>query len=56
MNAMVFVDYENILEWLKQYGKDPLEMEFFRVIQRKLREFDLRIIDFIVYSNFEKKH
>ncbi|MCL6592068.1 MAG: NYN domain-containing protein [Firmicutes bacterium] len=55
MNAVVYVDYENILELLKQYGKDPLEIGFFKVIQAKLRESDLKIIDFIVYSNFEKK-
>ncbi|HEX3048725.1 MAG TPA: NYN domain-containing protein [Bacillota bacterium] len=55
MNAVVYVDYENILELLKQYGKDPLEIDFFKVIQGKLRESNLKIIDFIVYSNFEKK-
>jgi uncharacterized LabA/DUF88 family protein len=55
MNAVVYVDYENILELLKQYGKDPMEIDFFKVIQAKLRESNLKIIDFIVYSNFEKK-
>jgi uncharacterized LabA/DUF88 family protein len=54
MNAIVFVDYENISELLKKYGKDPLEIDFFKIIQAKLKESKLSIIDFIVYSNFEK--
>jgi uncharacterized LabA/DUF88 family protein len=55
MNAVVFVDYENIFELIKQYGKEPLEMDFFRIIQNRLKEQELNIVDFIVYSNFEKK-
>ncbi|HEX3046985.1 MAG TPA: NYN domain-containing protein [Bacillota bacterium] len=55
MNAIVFMDYENISERLKKYGKDPLEIDFFQVIQGKLKEAKLNIIDFIVYGNFEKK-
>jgi uncharacterized LabA/DUF88 family protein len=55
MNAIVFVDYENISALLKKYGKDPLEIDFFRVIQTKLKEANLHIIDFTVYGNFEKK-
>lgn len=55
MNAIVFVDYENISELLKKYGKAPLEIDFFQVIKAKLKESRLNIIDFIVYSNFEKK-
>lgn len=52
---MVYVDYENILELLKIYGKDPLEIDFFRVIQSRLTATGVKIIDFLVYGNFEKK-
>jgi uncharacterized LabA/DUF88 family protein len=55
LNAMVYVDYENILELLKIYGKDPLEIDFFRVIQSRLMAAGVKIIDFLVYGNFEKK-
>ncbi|MCL6588432.1 MAG: NYN domain-containing protein [Firmicutes bacterium] len=55
MNAVVFMDYENITELIKQYGKDPLEIDFFRVVQNRLKDQELNIVDFIVYSNFEKK-
>jgi uncharacterized LabA/DUF88 family protein len=55
LNAMVYVDYENILELLKAYGKDPLEIDFFRVIQSRLAGAGVKIIDFLVYGNFEKK-
>jgi uncharacterized LabA/DUF88 family protein len=54
-NAMVYVDYENIRELLKIYGKDPLELDFFRVIQDRLGAAGLKVIDFIVYGNFERK-
>jgi uncharacterized LabA/DUF88 family protein len=54
-NAMVYVDYENILELLKAYGKNPLEIDFFRVIQSRLAAAGIKIIDFLVYGNFEKK-
>jgi hypothetical protein len=53
-NTVVYVDYENIAKLLKQYGHDPIEIDFFRVIQKRLRTANLNIIDFIVYSNFEK--
>ncbi|HEX3046616.1 MAG TPA: NYN domain-containing protein [Bacillota bacterium] len=55
MNAVVFVDYENIYELLKQYGKDPVEVNFFKIIPGKLKESNLKIIDFIIYNNIEKK-
>jgi hypothetical protein len=55
INTMVYVDYENISEWLKHVLKDPLDMEFFRVIQEKLQESGLKVIDFIVYGDFEKE-
>jgi uncharacterized LabA/DUF88 family protein len=55
MNAVVYVDYENISELIKQYGKDPLEIDFFKVTQEKIRESKLKIVDYIVYSNFERK-
>lgn len=55
-NAVVYADYENILELLTEFGEDPLEMDFFKVIQDKLAVDDgLNIIDFIIYGNFEKK-
>ena len=52
---MVYIDYENILELLKRYGKDPLELNFFPVIQAKLKQAGLKILDFTVYGNFEKQ-
>jgi hypothetical protein len=52
---MAYVDYENIIKLLKVYGKDPLEIDFFRVIQDRLAVVSLKVIDFIVYGNFEKK-
>jgi uncharacterized LabA/DUF88 family protein len=55
LKAMVYVDYENILELLKVYGKDPLEIDFFRVIQARLAVAGVKIIDIMVYGNFEKK-
>lgn len=54
LNAMAYVDYENIIQLLKIYGKDPLEIEFFQVIQDRLMVAGLKVIDFIVYGNFEK--
>jgi uncharacterized LabA/DUF88 family protein len=51
---MVYIDFENIFEILKKYGKDPLEMNFFKVIHEKLKVEGLKIIDFIIYDNFEK--
>jgi uncharacterized LabA/DUF88 family protein len=55
-NAVVYVDYENIFELLKRYGKNPLEIDFFPVLLNKLREeHKLNVIDFIIYSNFEKQ-
>lgn len=55
MNAVVYTDYENILELLKEFGQDPLKMNFFKIIQDKLAADGLNIVDFIVYGNFEKK-
>jgi uncharacterized LabA/DUF88 family protein len=54
-NAIVYVDYENILELLNAYHKTPLELDFFRVIQSQLKTAGLKVMDFIVYGNFEKK-
>lgn len=54
-NAVIYVDYKNILELLKKYGKDPLEIDFFRMLQAKLTETGLKILDIIVYGNFENK-
>jgi uncharacterized LabA/DUF88 family protein len=54
LNTMVYVDFENISELLKKSGHDPLEIDFFKVIQEKLKEAGLNIIDIIVFDNFEK--
>jgi uncharacterized LabA/DUF88 family protein len=55
-NTAVYVDYENIYELLKSYGKNPFDLDFFPVIIKKLKnEYRFKIIEFIVYSNFEKK-
>lgn len=55
-NAAIYVDYENIYELLKFYGKNPFDIDFFPVIIKKLKnEYRFKIIEFIVYSNFEKK-
>jgi hypothetical protein len=55
VSSVVYVDYENIHETLKHYGKDPIEMNFFQVIHQKLVEAGLNVVDFIIYSNFAKK-
>ncbi|MGE5558602.1 MAG: NYN domain-containing protein [Bacillota bacterium] len=54
-NAAVYMDYDNILELLRKYDLNPMQIDFFPVILKKLKEeHQLNIIDFIVYSNFEK--
>lgn len=54
LNAMVYVDFENIENLLANYGIGIPENEFFKVIQAKLKDTGLNIIDIIVYGNFEK--
>lgn len=54
LNAIVYTDYENILEILKSYNQDALEIHFFEKIQDYLQKSGLNIIDFIVYGNFSK--
>jgi uncharacterized LabA/DUF88 family protein len=54
MNAIVYIDFENIAELLKKSGHDPLRMDFFGVIRDKLITSGLKIIDIIVFGNFEK--
>jgi hypothetical protein len=54
LNVMVYVDYENIETLLANYGIGIPENEFFKVIQAKLKDTGLNIIDIIVYGNFEK--
>jgi uncharacterized LabA/DUF88 family protein len=51
---MVYIDFENISELLRKYGHNPLKMNFFEVIQDKLITSELKIIDIIVFNNFEK--
>jgi hypothetical protein len=53
--TLVVVDYDSIVEPMKAYGKDPLEMDFFRIILDHLKDQDLNIIDFVVYSNLLNK-
>lgn len=56
INAAVYVDYENIALLLGRYGVDPLEIGFFPVILRELREkHRLTVVDFVVYGNFERQ-
>lgn len=56
LNAIVFVDYENIFELLKKYGVSPGEINFFPVILDKFRNlYKMNVIECIVYCNFEKK-
>jgi uncharacterized LabA/DUF88 family protein len=56
LNAIVYVDYENIFELLKKYGVCPGEINFFPVILEQFRNiYKLNVIECIVYCNFEKK-
>lgn len=54
LNTIVYIDFETISELLQKDSEDPFKMGFFRVIQEKLQGSDLKIIDYIVYGNFEK--
>jgi hypothetical protein len=54
LNAIIYADYENIHNLLKAYGRDPLKIDFFNIIQEKLTAASLNIIDLIVYGNFDK--
>jgi uncharacterized LabA/DUF88 family protein len=54
LNAIVYADYGNIFELLKAYGKEPVELNFFAVIEERLKQFGLNLIDFIFYGDFEK--
>jgi uncharacterized LabA/DUF88 family protein len=53
-NAIVYMDYENIQELFRRYDKDLLDINFFPVILAKFKRADLKLVDFIVYGNFEK--
>jgi uncharacterized LabA/DUF88 family protein len=56
LNAIVYVDYENIFELLKKYGVSPGEINFFPVVLDKFRNvYKLNVIECVVYCNFEKK-
>jgi uncharacterized LabA/DUF88 family protein len=56
LNAVVYMDHDTISEILiKQFGKDLMETDFFKAIQKKLEKYKaLKIIDFIVYGDFER--
>jgi uncharacterized LabA/DUF88 family protein len=57
LTAAGYVDYENIFELMKGFGKNPLEeINFFPVLLDRFKNlFNLNLIEFIAYSNFEKK-
>ncbi len=52
LNAIVYADYETIHSLLKSYGRNPLEMNPFNIIQEKLTATGINVIDSIVYGNF----
>jgi uncharacterized LabA/DUF88 family protein len=52
-NAIVYIDYENIVKHLKKYGKTPSNINFFKTIMTKLKENEYRILDVNVYGNFD---
>jgi uncharacterized LabA/DUF88 family protein len=52
-NAIVYVDFENIVKHLKKYDKTPSSINFFKTIMTKLKEIDYRILDVNVYGNFD---
>ena len=54
LNAILYADYENIYTVFKAYGKEPVELNFFAVIECRLKQTGLNIIDVIFYGNFEK--
>jgi hypothetical protein len=51
---MVYMDYENIQELLRKSGKTPQDIDFFPVILDKFKKDGMKVIDFLVYGNFEK--
>jgi uncharacterized LabA/DUF88 family protein len=54
LSAMVYMDYENIREFLQPYGKTLLQMNFFPLILNKFKQDGLKVIDFMVYGDFER--
>ncbi|MCL6589717.1 MAG: NYN domain-containing protein [Firmicutes bacterium] len=54
IQAVAYVDYQNILDLLKRYGTSPAEINFFRVIQDNLKQSGINVIDFIAYGDFDK--
>lgn len=56
LNAVIYIDYENIFELLKDYGVSPGEIDFFSVIMERFKSmYELNIIECIAYGNFEKR-
>lgn len=56
LNTNIYIDYESICQLLIQYGGNPMELNFFRVILDKYRKnYSLNIVDCIAYCNFEKE-
>jgi hypothetical protein len=53
LTATVYIDFENVYTIFVRTGKEPLKLDFFRMVKEKLRTEGLTIIDFIVYGNFE---
>ncbi len=55
LNSTVYVDYENVFEFLQKHGANPIKINFFSTILDKLRhDYQLNIIECVVYCDFEK--
>lgn len=53
-NAAIYMDYENILKVLKDYGVHPIkDLDFFEVICKKIKENRFNILKFTAYANFD---
>ena len=50
-NAIIYVDYENTTERLRNYGVSPIEINFFPVVLDKYME-SFNIMECIAYANF----
>lgn len=51
-NAMVFIDFENIVKHLKGYGTNTSKINFFSKILNEIKS-EVRVIDVIAYANFD---
>lgn len=55
LKAIVYMDYADIQEQLKQYGKTLPGNDIFPALLNKFKEEELQIINFITYANYERK-